>query len=333
MAGWCDARYPAASVGSPPKNPPADRPSKLSANPAGPAGERALRFGSSLFGIVTPADPAAAQRRSPDARATALVLFNAGCVHRIGPHRLSVTLARRWAAAGNAVLRFDLSGIGDSAAAAGCEENLQYPDHAVSDTQAALAALQEATGARRFVLVGSGSGADIAFATARADDRVVGLVLLNPYTFCQNSVELIESYRHARRYGSSIFRAQSWRRALRGEIDLAHAVRTVLPRAADLLRRKIGALLPGGEAPNEGEGVPAALQQLAARGVDTLLVAGDDDPGVGFLDAQSGALAALAGTAHFRREALHGVDQTFTSAYAQTLVADLVSDHLRGLLG
>src|SRR5262245_43008918 len=43
-----------------------------------------------------------------------VVLLNAGIVHRVGPNRMHVLLARALAAAGISSLRFDMSGIGDS---------------------------------------------------------------------------------------------------------------------------------------------------------------------------------------------------------------------------
>ena len=71
--------------------------------------ERAVRFGPDdrLFGIL--AGPAGDSSMAP-----AIVLFNTGGGHLVGPHRLYVSLAREWAAAGHLVLRFDLGGLGDS---------------------------------------------------------------------------------------------------------------------------------------------------------------------------------------------------------------------------
>jgi len=74
--------------------------------------EEAVLFGArqSLAGIVT--EPAI--RRG--ARVTkAVILLNAGIVHRVGPGRIYVKIARALAAMGFVVLRFDFSGLGDSA--------------------------------------------------------------------------------------------------------------------------------------------------------------------------------------------------------------------------
>jgi len=83
--------------------------------------ERMVRFGADhrLFGVLT--------RTSTSADRPVVVIFNAGAVHRVGPNRVSVTLARELAAAGLAVLRFDLEGIGDSVRRTPGRENHPYP--------------------------------------------------------------------------------------------------------------------------------------------------------------------------------------------------------------
>src|SRR4249920_1391880 len=75
------------------------------------------------------------------------VILNAGVLHRVGPHRLHVVLARRIAAAGMAGLRLDLGGIGDSIASS---DAATFRDSAVADTRVAMTALTEALGSARF---------------------------------------------------------------------------------------------------------------------------------------------------------------------------------------
>src|SRR6185312_12807504 len=67
-----------------------------------------------------------------------VILLNAGAVGQIGPNRLHVVLARRLAAAGDLVLRLDVSGIGDSRVRAGAEENVVYSAHAIADVGMAV---------------------------------------------------------------------------------------------------------------------------------------------------------------------------------------------------
>ena len=138
--------------------------------------ERIALFGEAknLVGVVT--QPEAGAGPAGD---LAFVLLNAGVIHRIGPNRLNVKLARRLAGAGLTVMRFDLSGIGDSRAS---QSTLSFGEQAVADIRAAMDYLQANCGIKRFVLVGLCSGADNAYATSH-DDRVYGLVLLDPYAY------------------------------------------------------------------------------------------------------------------------------------------------------
>ncbi|HEX3759867.1 MAG TPA: alpha/beta fold hydrolase [Kofleriaceae bacterium] len=116
---------------------------------------------------------------SPGTPDPGLILLNAGVLHRVGPHRLHVVLARRLAGAGMTGLRLDLGGIGDSTAS---PEATSFRDSAVADTQAAMTAMTEMFGVPRFVLFGICAGADNAIATALADDRVTGIILVDPPT-------------------------------------------------------------------------------------------------------------------------------------------------------
>ncbi|MBN8739255.1 MAG: hypothetical protein BGP24_09205 [Lysobacterales bacterium 69-70] len=100
----------------------------------------------------------------------AVVLFNAGFVHKVGPFRLHVRLARALAAAGRLVLRLDLPGVGDA-------PNGDTPWLAAAGQ--ALDAVQARTGTSRFVVGGLCSAADLGWRLALADPRVGGLILLD----------------------------------------------------------------------------------------------------------------------------------------------------------
>jgi len=107
----------------------------------------------------------------------AIVILNSGVVHRIGHHRMYVTMARMLAAAGYPVLRFDFSGIGDSASRS---ESLEPDAAAMADIVSAVDWLSETRGIKTAVLLGLCSGADIALKYGHTDDRIVALVLLDP---------------------------------------------------------------------------------------------------------------------------------------------------------
>lgn len=109
-----------------------------------------------------------------------LLLYNAGVIPRTGPHRLNVRLARRLAELDLPSLRFDLSSCGDSrhsvARGAGA-------DWITRDLRLAIDCLVRETGVTRIALGGLCSGADNGYATALVDTRVVGLMLLDPWSW------------------------------------------------------------------------------------------------------------------------------------------------------
>ena len=136
--------------------------------------EEVAQFGAArgLVGIVS--DPPAGTHLTQDL--PAVVLLNAGLVHRVGPNRLYVKIARALACEGFTVLRLDFSGIGDSSPRA---DHLPYLQSAQSEAQEAMEWLSRHRGARRFVLMGHCSGAGFSMLLAGKDARVAGAALLN----------------------------------------------------------------------------------------------------------------------------------------------------------
>lgn len=109
-----------------------------------------------------------------------VILFNAGVVHRIGPHRINVRLARQLAESGIPSIRFDLAGQGDSARAHG---SLGFQEQAVKDIQAAMDCLGNEANVSRFALFGFCSGGVHSYATAKVDERVAGLLMYDTYIY------------------------------------------------------------------------------------------------------------------------------------------------------
>ena len=155
---------------------------------ATPFAERPVRFGADgrIFGIVVPSS------EPPPPERPAIVLLPAGAVNRSGPHRLYVTMARRWAAMGFTVLRVDLSGIGDTAAPEGTVENLVYPRDGLADIGAAIDFIRGETGAQRVILAGLCSGADFTFQVARRGAALAGAIMMNPRTFLELNLARVE---------------------------------------------------------------------------------------------------------------------------------------------
>jgi hypothetical protein len=208
------------------------------------------RFGreEQLVGIVS-------RPSVPRPSAPAVVILNAGVLHRVGPHRLHVRLGRRLAAIGFTALRLDLGGIGDSLPSSAAAT---FQESAVTDTRAALSGL----GAGRYVLFGVCAGADNALATALADERVVALVLVDPHVYATRRSRL---------------------RAVRDRIAAQGGPGSAIAAGAAGLGRRIRALLgrtPAGPHPPVADGRPAPplaefreqLGALVARGVGVLAI-------------------------------------------------------------
>jgi pimeloyl-ACP methyl ester carboxylesterase len=135
-----------------------------------------------------------------------IVLLNAGIIHHVGPNRLYVLLSRALAALGHTVVRFDLSGVGDSAAR---EDGLAPLDAALADIRDALDSLAASRPGCRFLLVGLCSGANHAVAYAGSDPRVSGIVLLDP--FIPHTLRY-----HAYYYMRRLLHLPGWRNFLKG---------------------------------------------------------------------------------------------------------------------
>ena len=138
--------------------------------------ERALTFGSheGLVGIISAPDQA------HFTSAPAVLLFNVGLNHHVGPHRLNVELARYLAERGFVALRFDLSGLGDSEPR---RDDRSDTERAILDVTEAMDVLQERKGIQSFIVVGLCSGVDPAHAVAVNDSRVKGAVFIDGYAY------------------------------------------------------------------------------------------------------------------------------------------------------
>jgi len=140
------------------------------------AKERVFTFGShrGLVGVL--AEPA--ERTDP--AVPAVLLYNVGLNHRVGPYRLNVDIARHLAAAGYASLRFDLSGLGDSVARAGARSEI---DRGMADVQDAMDFVTAKCGISSFVLVGLCSGVDPGHRLSVSDVRVKGAAFIDGYSY------------------------------------------------------------------------------------------------------------------------------------------------------
>ena len=243
--------------------------------------EEAVLFGASrsLVGIVS--EPVSGERRAD--RPPAVILLNSGLIHRVGPNRLYVRLSRLLAAQGIPSLRFDLSGIGDSATRT---DKVPFKESSVQETRDAMDYLATTRGCDRFVLAGICTGAVVSYHTALADPRVVGVLMINAQGLLDTSDQETRAYlahqRAGRHYvGSAIYNYRSWLRLLSGRVDYRELLGVVRSK---LVRQRIGKL---GRLP-EAETVQKGLRALADRGTELSLLYSEGDPGIDELNIALG---------------------------------------------
>lgn len=167
--------------------------------------QQVCNFGTDghLFGILTTPDEEVRVEGAPIA-----LILNAGIVHRIGPFRLNVDIARQLAELGFSTLRMDLSGLGDSGPRTG---KLELENRAELDAADAMSFLQQETGVNEFVIVGLCSGAYNAHCVAVKDQRVVGGVFMDGIVFRTFGYFL-------RHHFARVFRPRFWRNAFKRRI-------------------------------------------------------------------------------------------------------------------
>jgi len=140
--------------------------------------ERVLNFGpaKSVVGILCEPPAGKAIEGAP-----AIITWNVGINHRVGPYRIYVDLARRLAERGFTSLRFDVSGLGDSQVDRA--DTRTDASRALGDVESAMQALREQRGIQRFVLVGFCSSVDAAHSLGTASNDVAGVIYVEGYGF------------------------------------------------------------------------------------------------------------------------------------------------------
>ena len=159
--------------------------------------EEPLQFGEGgrLVGILTL--PSMLPRNPHEL--PVFVILSAGLLHRVGPYRLHVRLARELAPMGFASLRVDLAGTGDSPPRPG----LTNRQSVAADFAEILGILDSRLGRLPLVLAGLCSGADNAMTLALSEPRVEGMVLLDPICFPDRTYRtrgIIAKYTNPARY-------------------------------------------------------------------------------------------------------------------------------------
>lgn len=295
--------------------------------------EEALHFGprEQLFGVVT--EPI---EKGPRAK-TALILLTIAYHHRVGANRMHVAFAREAAALGFSALRFDIRGVGESRSPTGPPH--PYTFEPLQDIAAAMDALAK-RGVTRFVLAGLCSGAFLAYHGALADPRVSGAILLNPQIFYFKEGDSLDVrkkdvFKSTRTYRQLLTSPETWKRLVRGEINVRPIAGKMLERGVRLVEARLGDALGrwrGG--PSKAPSVRRDFEALCRRGCRVLLVYSASDEGLDYIEAHLGKDGkAMRRFGEFEIQVIDGPDHTFAPVWSQQRVSEILCEHLEERFG
>lgn len=310
------AAWAAAGAGGPAvrlRPPPVAGPAVVAHGPGGePVVEEPVAVGpAGLAGIRT--SPVDHDRSGADAGAAA-VFVNVANGHHVGPSRLWVDLARRWATLGIASLRVDLSGLGESPVRdPGQQPYVVRAPESFADVADAARAASPAD-PRRVVLVGLCSAAYQALDSSLAL-HPVGAVSVNPVlTFVPPELERGQPLDPRRRVAlprTPVIEAFH-------DVGRLSALRRLAPGTA--WRARLWA--------HPGRRPSRWLPALVAGGTDVLLVVGEREARPVRYGSSRRLRARLARTGRFRLVHLPELEHGLLVGAQRELVADLVTAHV-----
>jgi alpha-beta hydrolase superfamily lysophospholipase len=280
---------------------------------------------SVLFGIVT--EPAVNQNHRG-----AVILINAGADYHIGASGIYVLLARRWAQLGYIVVRLDLAGLGDSRTRPGHPDNEVFPPGAQNDIREAVEWIRARYGALDVTLGGFCSGAFHALRAAIGAIPVNGAIMVNAETYFWSESQSIHDRQTAElvaqpeAYRKQLLSLESWKRLIRGEIDLRYVLGTFTGRLTLAMEaglrnfaRRLRISLPND--------LGSQLEATVARGVRLLFVFSRGEPGLELLQLQAGiSLTRLGERCHIR--IVDNADHVFSGLESRRAVEKILSDEL-----
>jgi len=144
---------------------------------------------------------------------TGVLIVVGGPQYRVGSHRQFVQLSRSLASQGVSSMRFDYTGMGDS-----CGEKKEF-DNVCDDIKASTDAFLKAQPHLKSIVIwGLCDAASAALMYAHQDERVNGLVLLNPWLRSEQAMgKTMVKYYYLQRLLSKEF----WKKLLSGKVNIA----------------------------------------------------------------------------------------------------------------
>jgi exosortase A-associated hydrolase 1 len=251
---------------------------------------------------------------SVDRASVGVVIVVGGPQYRVGSHRQFVHLARALADQGIPVLRFDVTGMGDSSGEKKLFDDLD------ADIGAAINCFQQhCPELEKIVLWGLCDGASAALIYAHRDPRLAGLVLLNPWLESRQAKARAQVSHYYRR---RLLDPGFWRKLIQGK---GNPVGSIWEFGCTLWQARIG----DKGAVEAGDASGNCYQQRMFEGLRKypgrvlLVLSGNDLTAKAFSLqlAQDAAWAQLFEERSVSRLCLESADHTFSTRQAKDWVA------------
>ena len=301
------------------------------ASPGPEAGVTFSCLGSELIGV---------HHASEKVNTKGVIIVVGGPQYRVGSHRLFVQLARRIANAGFPVLRFDYRGMGDS------QGEFAGFEHIQDDIACAIekfAALEPQVS--QIVLLGLCDAATAASFYASSDDRVTGLVMLNPWVYSdEGKARTLLKHYYLRRF----FSKNLWRKIASGKFMPRQSVKDFIRNLGEATKHSrpddSSSACTGEETQNlaDAGNKPVGNAQLAARleealahykGKLLLVLSGNDLTADEFREslARFKQLRKFVSGPNVTNHEISNADHTFSATDLKLALADKIIDWLRSI--
>ena len=278
-----------------------------------------------LFGVVT-------EPRSGEMRRRGVILLNAGATHHVGPNRMYVTLARRWAEHGCVVLRMDIGGLGDSPPGPDQPENEVYPPKAVEEIRAAVDFMRSRYGINSVALGGLCSGAYHALRAAVARVEIARIIMVNPLNFLlhegktQADLQRAGFVHNPDLYIRQNIPSRFWKKLLSGQVNVPRLLKIYAEYAYELVEWVVRDLARAVHLPLPRD-LGRELEEVASRGIGIVFLFARGEPGIAQLRHQAGSAVKRLGPRCSVRM-IDGADHIFSQSGPRALLESLFSEEL-----
>ncbi len=266
-----------------------------------------------------------------------VVLANSGAVHRVGPNRIYVELARKLASIGFQVIRVDLRNLGDSVSGYPDNENSPYPAESTEDIQSVLDTLKVETGAKDFVIAGLCSGAHNVFHTAlEVEDtsNIREVIMINPLAFYRRPHLYIDNSKEQSRaknteqYKNSLLSIEKWKKLIKADVDMKYLLKFIfnffILKSKNLVKsilEKFGFVEPSQ--------LSRDFQKLKSKNIKLAFFIASKDPGESIIMSQAkGEVLKLMKSGDVYIERIPDSDHTFSSKLCRDNFISIISSYL-----